>query len=58
MNAKLIIGIIIAIVIFGGGVYYMNSSTSDISIEDDSEPSTEGKQFVIELSDSVQMKGT
>jgi len=58
LNTKLIIGIIIAIVIIGGGIFYMNFSTSDINIEDNSEVRPEGKQFVIELSDAVELKGT
>lgn len=59
MNSKVIIGIIIAIVVIGVIGYSMSSSPSEVVIEeDDTEVAPEGKQFVLELSDSVSMEGT
>lgn len=59
MNSKVIIGIIIAIAVIGVIGYSMSSSPSEVVIEEeDIEVTPEGKQFVLELSDSVSMEGT
>ncbi|MHA7733549.1 hypothetical protein [Nitrosopumilus sp. S6] len=66
MKSIVIIGIIIAAIIIGGGSYYMSSVSSDVNMGEISEVNneeiieevSEGKKFVLELSDSVSMDGT
>ena len=58
MKSVIIIGIIIAVIIIGGGSYYINSIPPEVSIDETPEETPEGKQYVLELSDSMYMEGT
>ena len=63
MNVKIVIGIIAGIIILVGIGYGVGNQNSDpvddieISIDDNTETDTQGKQFTLELSDRVTAVG-
>ena len=55
MNSKIIIGIAIAVILVGIGVYASSLDISDVEIDNQEDVETEGKHVVLELTDSVAM---
>jgi hypothetical protein len=57
VKSVVIIGIVIAAIIIGGSAYYVSSLPEEVKIEQDVDVKPEGKQYILELSDSVSMSG-